>query len=443
MADGAGENEVKRIPIRARGLDLERERRAAGGEDAPRREEAPETHLDLVKKKLLKQSGVKFQTRRRPKADAEGLWGEGTPVPVESLSSDESPSSDATHRAGDTPASTEPAIEGENPESDRRRRAEKSTKRSRRLVPREEFAILKRRVRRYWNIRVILGPVVVVAILMAFVIWQVASLHGIAEGERRLRAARTKDLLQVPAEFTKSVDDALITLRSGDPKKALDTLRQLESQRPDVASMTYLVAEAAMRSGNIDLADSKAAESIAKEERICESLSLKAGIVAMRRATPGYKTMGDPRLSAELLLRQAILADAANPIPYVRLGILLRYQNKTEEAEQMLHAAKARLNPVESPVMMDSTTSLIKLAKTPDTELPALTPDSGKSPAALIGSAYAAMRRSDFQRASESLRLCQGMIPADLFALVMMDPALRPYRSQPLLAEFFKPHSGQ
>lgn len=436
MADEAGENEVKRIPIRGRGLDQERERRAAADPDVSAHEEHTITHLDLVKKKLLKQSGVKFPARRKPKTDPEGLWGESTPDSVGS------PASDAAPRTSESPASTEPATREEDPELDRPRRAEKSPKRFRRLVPREEFAVIKRRARRYWNLQVLLGPAVVLALLLVVVVWQIASALGVAEGERRMRAARTKDRLQVPAEFTKSVDDALITMRNGDPKTALATLRQLEMQQPDVSSMTYLVATAAMRSGNTDLAESKASESIAKEERISDSLSLQAGIVAMRRATPGYKTMGDARLSAELLLRQAILADAANPIPYIRLGILLRYQNKTDEAEQMLRAGWARLNPVESQVMIDSTTSLIKLEKTPDNELPALTPDLGKSPAALVASAYTAMRKNDFQRAADSLRLCQGMIPGDLFGLLLMDPALRPYRTQPSVAELFKPHAN-
>jgi len=305
--------------------------------------------------------------------------------------------------------------------------------------PRERFARIKRILSVIWRLRLPFGPMAILALVAAFFLWRMAANSGVAEGERRAKAARTKENLPVPAEFTRAFDEALITLRNGDPKAALASLRQLEVAQPKVASLTYLVAEAAMRSGDLDLAAAKSAESIAKDERVSDSLTLQAGLIAMKRALPGYQTMGDPRLGSELLLRQAILADAANPIACIRLGILLRYQNRTAEAEEMLRAGWARLNPVDSHVMVDATIALIRLEKTPDSELPALTPDAGKGPAALFASAYTALRGKAFSRAVESLRLAQGMIPADLFALVLTDPAFRPARTQAELAEFFRP----
>ncbi|MFZ4682804.1 MAG: tetratricopeptide repeat protein [Terrimicrobiaceae bacterium] len=308
--------------------------------------------------------------------------------------------------------------------------------------PRERFARIKRILSVIWRIRLPFGPLAILALIAGFFLWRIAAASGVAEGERRAKAARTKESLALPAEFTQALDEALVTLRSGDPKAAAAQLRQLEAAQPKVASLTYLVAEAAMRNGDLDLAASKSAESIAKDERVSDALTLQAGLIAMKRALPGYQTMGDPRLGSELLLRQAILADAANPIACIRLGILLRYQNRTAEAEEMLRAGWARLNPVDSHVVVDATIALIRLEKTPDSELPAVTPDAGKGPAALFASAYTALRKNDFSRAVESLRLCQGMIPADLFASVIRDPAFRPYRTQAELAEFFRPRPG-
>ncbi|MFZ4597121.1 MAG: hypothetical protein ACOYNN_00610 [Terrimicrobiaceae bacterium] len=47
------------------------------------------------------------------------------------------------------------------------------------------------------------------------------------------------------------------------------------------------------------------------------------------------------------------------------------------------------------------------------------------------------MRKNDFVRAAESLRLCQGMVNADGFGSILLDPVFRPYRTQPELAAFF------
>ena len=308
--------------------------------------------------------------------------------------------------------------------------------------PRDHFARIKKILSVIWRLRLPFGPVAILVLVAAFFFWRIAAASGVAEGERRAKAALTKENLAVSAEFTKALDQALITLRNGDRKTALTSLRQLEAAQPKVASMTYLVAEAAMRSGDLDLAAAKSAESIAKDERVSDALTLQAGLIAMKRALPGYQAMGDPRLGSELLLRQAILADAANPIACIRLGILLRYQNRTAEAEEMLRAGWARLNPVDSHVVVDATIALIRLEKMPDGELPALTPDAGKGPAALFASAYTALRAKEFSRAVESLRLAQGMIPADLFASVLRDPAFRPYRTEAELAEFFRPRPG-
>ena len=153
-----------------------------------------------------------------------------------------------------------------------------------------------------------------------------------------VRAAATKERLEVPKDFSRSVDEALITMRDGDPKTALEKLRELEAKQPDVSSITYLVALAAMRSGDLNLADEKTEASITKKERVSDALAIQAVLEAMKRASKNYRVMGDAKLRGELLLRQAILADEANPVPYIRLSILLRYQKRNDEALEMLHA---------------------------------------------------------------------------------------------------------
>ena len=80
--------------------------------------------------------------------------------------------------------------------------------------------------------------------------------------------------------------------------------------------------------------------------------------------------MGVPRLRAEQLLRQACLADAANPYPRFELGTLLRYQGRREEALAQIKGAQARLNPIDSHMIMGITLALMKIEELPVEQLP-------------------------------------------------------------------------
>lgn len=430
MSDGKNEDQESRVRIRPRNVsreDAEKTTRGknTGAPDVEVEESGELPRWEKVKKNLLKQSGVKFPAKLDARSDPEGLWSDG-PAPSESK--------EATFVSAKEP---EPNRTDELPAGERRVR--KKEGRSRRLIPKESFRKFKKWFWRTWHLETKVGYFSIALLLCSFLVWKTAHHFGVARGVRIERAAHTKEGLEVPEEFNKSVDTALLALRNGDAKSALADLLKLEKQQPHVASMSYLVALAAMRSGEISLAEANAAESIDKEERISDALALQAVLEGMKRATPGYRVMGNAKMRAELLLNQAILADAANPIPYIRLAMLLRYQKRNSEAAEMLRAGWARLNPVDSHVMVEATTSLIKLEETPDSQLPELSPDFGKNPAALFAAAYTALRRNDFARATESLKLCRGMIPPDLFRQVLSDPAFAPFRADSRLAEFYPP----
>lgn len=385
-------------------------------------------HLEKVKRNMLKQSGVKFDARGSRKEDIEGLWSEPDALEDEPHPQSEAPSGpwkDGPEPVGDDEMQRKPG-------SSRRSR------RSRRVVFKESFHVFKKRFGRIWHYRTKTGYFAVALLVCVIASWQFASLIGRETAHREFRANITREHLQVPQDFTKSLDEALLAMREGDVKAALSKLLGLEAEQPGVASMDYLVALAAMRSGDLDLAYQKATESIEKFERVSDSIALQANIEAFKRAGKNYPLMGDSRLRNELLLRQAVLADAANPIPFIRLSFLLRHQNRNQEAEELLRAGWARLNPVDSHVMVDATLALIKLERMPDAELPQKTPDLGKSPGQLFAGAYVAMRRKDFARAAEALGLCRGMIPSDLFGLILNDPAFAPFKAEPELSGYFR-----
>jgi len=284
---------------------------------------------------------------------------------------------------------------------------------------------LQRRVKLQHALIIFAGVLVLVA-------WPFYSLGG-AMQQSQMIAEITRQGVELPADFQAQLDAALKSLRDGDAEKALGQLIVLERKNSPVSSLTYLVALAAMQSGDSDKALAKANESIAKKERVSDALALKAVLETQKNSG----SFGDPRVRAESYLRQAMLADEANSSPCIELASLMRYRGRHEEAKQFLEAARSRLNPVDSHAVVDTSLALLNLQFQPDGELPAdINPD--KDVASLFSAAYVAMRKGDFARGADILRMGRDRLPPDLYYYLVNDPAMRKFVSRPEVAEFYR-----
>lgn len=284
-----------------------------------------------------------------------------------------------------------------------------------------------RRTRRGWTLLVFLA-------VAAGVAWAAFS-WGAAWQREQMLAEIAKQGVDIPKEFQARLDQALLGLRTGNAEKSLGQLTLLEKEAPGVSSLTYLVALAAMQAGQAEISSAKANESLAKRERVSDSLALLAVLETQNAGRAGK--LGDPRVRAEEYLRRAMVADAANPYPCVELATLLRYQKRDEEAMQLLQAARSRLNPVDSQAVVDVSIALLHLQNLSDSELPdKIDPD--KDVASLFSAAYVAMRKGDFAQASALLAAARSRLPSDLYFYLIDDPALRKFAHQPELAKFFQ-----
>ncbi|MEI8310976.1 MAG: hypothetical protein WCH98_09490 [Verrucomicrobiota bacterium] len=292
--------------------------------------------------------------------------------------------------------------------------------------------IRRRAVKRIRLIYALIAGLVVI-VFFSITFWNL----GFGAGVESSLEEETKERVTVSKEFLADLDQSLADLRAGNTQKAVDKLRELEGAKTDVASLTYLLAVAAVQNGDIPLAEAKTAESISKRERISDSLALQAVLETQKRIDPSLKKFGDTRPRTEALLRQAMLADEANPFPMVELATLLRYQNRTEEALALLRGARSRLNPVDSHSVVDVTIDLATLQDTPDDQLPQIT-DPGKNLVSAFSGAYVAMRKGDFDSAADIAKAARKMVSADLFDYLINDPAIRRYASEPKLKEFFQ-----
>jgi len=288
--------------------------------------------------------------------------------------------------------------------------------------------LTKRRVR-------LLPALTVFLVAICLFSWGFFSLGSWFQQQQELSLAE-KEGVTLPPEIQEKLDLALFDLRKGDAGKAAGALSELEASHPEISSLTYLVALAAMQSGNIGLAEAKSSESIDKRERISDSLALKAVLETQKSSDPRFAKLGDNRARSEMYLRQAIAADAANPNPVIELASLLRYQNRNDEARRLMESARSRLNPVDSSLVVDVSLALMELQGLPDDKVPAdINPQ--KNVASAFSAAYVAMRNGNLDHAAEILKVLRRDLPEDVFYYLIGDPTLRKFARQPKLAEFF------
>ena len=259
---------------------------------------------------------------------------------------------------------------------------------------------------------------------------------GLQAGVRRLLDEQTKADVSVSEEFSEKLNRAFEDLRSGNPGSALKAFQELEAQNPNVSSMSYLIALSAMRSKNFPLAGEQAELSIRKRERVSDALAIQALLEVQKSEDPNLKKIGDHVLRAELLLRHAMIADPANPVPMIELAGFLRGQKKTEEAIALLKAARTRVQPFDLPPFLEATIVLASLQTTPNPELPSVAEPGENLPSA-ISAAYISMRQGHYDAAAATLRAIRGRIAPSFFRYLMNDPAMRPYSGIPELREFF------
>ncbi len=225
------------------------------------------------------------------------------------------------------------------------------------------------------------------------------------------------------------LNQAFTLIRQNKGRAALPILGGLRSANPDLSSLSYISALAAMQAGLWQVAAGEYAASLGSGQKISDAYALGAALEAVRPGSLAGAGAGPQTGGDEPLLRRAIAADQANPAPRLELGMRMRHQGDTEGARAMLSSARLRLHPVDPKTVIDTTLLLSDLEKRPVEMLPTnLDPDRG--PVELLGAAYVAMRREDYAAVTSLLQKARARLAPDLYNYLIGDPAFAPYRTR-------------
>ena len=270
-------------------------------------------------------------------------------------------------------------------------------------------------------------------VVLGIILYAVFSL-----GEHRGRIAAAREFAQAQAsaapserereEVRSRLDKALALAKSGDAQGGWKSIRGISDEYSHVPSLAYAEAFVAMRADKIAEASELVRISIARGERVADSLALQA---ALNDSAPLSSVVAQ-----EELLRKAADADPMNPYPLLQLALVLSVHGDDARAEGLLQSAKLRLLPVDSHAVVDSSLAMVKLRHLPAGSLP-----PGGEPTGVaekdFPTAYAAMRRGDFQTAATILEATRTSLPPELFDYLLNASPIRDYALEPKITRFY------
>ena len=280
---------------------------------------------------------------------------------------------------------------------------------------------------------VALAVAIVFTVVSGFFFYSAGTRAGFQEAE----SAVVKEQVDLSEDFLARLDAALESLQNGNALAALEQFEVLEKEQPDVATMSLLIANAALLGDNPDTAQERIAQSIRRRESVSNALTLQAIVEAKLATDSEYKKMGSPKVRIEQLLRQAIAADSSNARPYFELATLKRFEGKLDEAEALLLSARLRINAADSRTVTDTALALTRQQQLSDTEV-RVPENPAPTPEALFSAAYAAMRLGDTARAQQLLESAKSYFPGNVFRQILKDPAFIPYSKKPAYAAYFQ-----
>ena len=231
-------------------------------------------------------------------------------------------------------------------------------------------------------------------------------------------------------QFVKELNEALALIESGESSQALQKIQALSVKHPDVSSLDYLAALAAIQAGDLKTAQERASLSITKNQKVSDSLVLLS-MTETSAGASGKSSLRDPKIVREALLREAVNADIANPFPMIELASFLRAQKRDEEAFDLLRAANVRLHPIDTHVVVQTSIQLMKLQQMPDDELPSASSEG--SITEIFSSVYISLRKKDYNQAAIALEKGRQQATPDLFAYLINDPVFKPFLSEPVM----------
>jgi tetratricopeptide (TPR) repeat protein len=226
-----------------------------------------------------------------------------------------------------------------------------------------------------------------------------------------------REVMALPPEVLDALDDAMARLRSGKPGEGLGMLEVLLEEHPEVSSLRYAMALAAIDAGDLSSATSMAGESVKRGEKVSDALALLA-VLDREKERAGIPSIAPPEERARSHLEQAIAADPLNPRPRIEIADALRRRGQIAQAAGHLRAALNLMEPVDGRLVAEATLAILEIEQDGDiADRPRI--------ATLLARATEAANSGNDSLATSLLAELESLLAPETFAYLVGDPSLR------------------
>ena len=244
--------------------------------------------------------------------------------------------------------------------------------------------------------------------------------------------------LEITPEVQQLLDQVFMDLKDRKGHQALEKIDNLRTLAPNLTSTSILAANAALLENDLEKVESESQDALLKKELESDAFMLQALAILSQIKDKSFKSIGNPKVRVESLLRQAISANPLNPEPYILLAAVKRSALESREALGLLHSSRLRQSAATDTIVTDAAISLLELDMMLDADLPTLSEKIEVGALNQITTAYTAMRLGKTEVAVSNLTRAKESLPSKVFSQILADPAFRDYSKNPEFGEFFQ-----
>lgn len=244
---------------------------------------------------------------------------------------------------------------------------------------------------------------------------------------------------EASSEASSEMDKAFEAKRKGNLATALASFQKVKQLQPSLPGIDYLVAEAAFKTHNFQLAHEYAERGLAKKSspELCQML---LGLMAWQASKDISITSGDR--SAKILMERAVAMNPASCYPLYFLGEIEREQGSFDKGGELLARAAARLDPMDSVTVLRTKSNLSKLQAVRDAihegDIPAQSVDMHSSDGyEKILQMLVYLYQGKTSQALDAAHQARKALPPEFYMLFIHDSAFREFQMDPALAEVF------
>lgn len=242
------------------------------------------------------------------------------------------------------------------------------------------------------------------------------------------------------AETEVLLDTAFSAYQEGKYRVAMMDFQKAQDAQPALFGIDYLIAESAIKAGELALAQEAAGHAVSKNEMAGQARIILAiiNLSKSKSSVQEPQQLADPAVSAQNEIRQFMASHPDDAKAFGSFGDMLRMTGEYRSAVEILHKGVLRSNPESARELLSAKEQLARLQNEQARSAPSLSELTAMSAEQALVAALASLQLKQSEEAAVFLERARDLYPPQIFRELMKDTAFDEYHSDPKVRSFFR-----